>query len=90
MLALGCTEDQLASDAAASEFLSRTQILLPALFPVSTFPQQAHSSDGKMDKSQHLLRFGIPSAEQQPQPPLVLAKPPPRFGLLLIGGASVR
>ena len=72
-------------DASAQEYLAKTQVLLAALLP----SRPAHAT-AKADKTSSLLLFGSPAAEQGFEPALQLVKPPPRFGLLLVGGAALK
>ncbi|KAI0328133.1 hypothetical protein GY45DRAFT_1255614 [Cubamyces sp. BRFM 1775] len=72
-------------EASAQEYLAKTQVLLAALLP--SHPVQ---STAKADKSSSLLLFGSPAAEQGFEPALQLVKPPPRLGLLLVGGAVLK
>ncbi|KAL1951513.1 hypothetical protein VTO73DRAFT_662 [Trametes versicolor] len=75
-------------DASTQEFLTKTQVLLAPLLP-SRAPQGARPTK-KADKSSSLLLFGTPGVEQGFEPALELVKTPPRFGLLLVGGAALR
>ncbi|KAI0778364.1 hypothetical protein BD413DRAFT_465008 [Trametes elegans] len=70
------------------EYLHKTQILLAGLLP----PRPLAGSEPlpKTDKPSSLLLFGVPGAEQGFEPAVELVKPPPRFGLLLVGGAALR
>ncbi|KAI0654239.1 hypothetical protein C8Q70DRAFT_1087860 [Cubamyces menziesii] len=72
-------------DASAQEYLAKTQVLLAALLP----SRPTHAT-AKADKTSSLLLFGSPAAEQGFEPALQLVKPPPRFGLLLVGGAALK
>ncbi|KDR85455.1 hypothetical protein GALMADRAFT_132149 [Galerina marginata CBS 339.88] len=62
----------------ASEYLARTQTLLSSLLP----PPPAPTLDAP------LLQFGIPSLGQNHDSAVDLAKPSPRFGMLLVGNAD--
>ncbi|KAJ7597522.1 Vps51/Vps67 domain-containing protein [Mycena floridula] len=68
-------------DAKASDYLARTQILFASLLPQPTLPAGG-------DKFGSLLAIGVPAAEQQFHPAIEVAKPSPRFGLLLVGSAT--
>lgn len=59
----------------ASEYLLRSQTLLSILLPASKIPN--------LDVP--LLQFGVPAAGQSYNPATDLAKPSPRFGMLLVG-----
>ncbi|KAH9898216.1 hypothetical protein C8Q73DRAFT_788419 [Cubamyces lactineus] len=72
-------------DASAQEYLTKTQVLLAALLPSHPIHTTA-----KGDKPSSLLFLGFPAAEQGFEPALQLVKPPPRFGLLLVGGAALK
>ena len=74
----------------AEGYLARTQILLAGLLPSRRLPSVGPASSFKSEKPSNLLLYGVPAVEQQFEPALELVKPPPRFGLLLVGGASVR
>ncbi|RDX51056.1 hypothetical protein OH76DRAFT_1507349 [Lentinus brumalis] len=75
---------------AAREYLSRTQILLAGLLPSHHNASSHPAPLAKSEKPSSLLPYGAPSIEQRFEPAVELVKPPPRFGLLLVGGASVR
>lgn len=75
-------------DASTQEFLTKTQVLLAPLLP-SRAPQGIRPTK-KADKASSLLLFGTPGVEQGFEPALELVKTPPRFGLLLVGGAALR
>ncbi|OJT10057.1 Conserved oligomeric Golgi complex subunit 1 [Trametes pubescens] len=75
-------------DASTQEFLTKTQVLLAPLLP-SRAPQGARPTK-IAEKSSSLLLFGTPGTEQGFEPALELVKTPPRFGLLLVGGAALR
>ncbi|KAI8990445.1 hypothetical protein BD414DRAFT_458895 [Trametes punicea] len=76
-------------DASTLGYLSKTQVLLAALLP--TRPASSTiSTTKKADRTSSLLLFGPPPIEQGFDPALRLIKTPPRFGLLLAGGAAVK
>jgi hypothetical protein len=62
----------------ASEYLARTQTLFSIILPCPSAPI--------FDTP--LLRFGAPSAGQNHQSAISLAKPSPRFGMLLVGDSG--
>ena len=78
-------------NASAQEYLSRTQILLAGLLP-SQLRRDPETTEvtTKAGKPSNLLLYGTPVVETKFEPALELVKPPPRFGLLLVGGAAVR
>ncbi|KAI0734996.1 hypothetical protein C8Q76DRAFT_710587 [Earliella scabrosa] len=73
------------------EYLSRTQNLFAGLLP-SPPPREAEPTtpSSKSEKPSSLLHYGTPAIEQRFEPALDLVKTPPRFGLLLVGGTTVR
>ncbi|KAI0719966.1 hypothetical protein C8T65DRAFT_634464 [Cerioporus squamosus] len=75
---------------AARDYLSRTQILLAGLMPSRHLPSSHPALPTKSEKPSSLLLYGTPSVEQRFEPAVELVKPPPRFGLLLVGGGTVR
>ena len=77
-------------DMSVREYLRRAQILLAGLVPSIPPAPAEGSSPTKTDKISALLLYGAPAVEQRFEPALELAKPPPRFGLLLVGGSSNR
>ncbi|KAI0375182.1 hypothetical protein BV20DRAFT_960271 [Pilatotrama ljubarskyi] len=81
-------EVQPQSDIAASthEYLTKTQVLLAPLLPSRPFSPSKVTKGA--EKSSRLLLFGTPAVEQGFEPALQLVKTPPRFGLLLVGGAA--
>lgn len=66
-------------DRSASETLSRTQMLITALLPVS-----AHPAKDSGDKLAALLSHGVPAVDTTFVPAVNLAQPSSRFPLLLI------
>lgn len=66
-------------DRSASETLSRTQMLITALLPVS-----AHPAKESGDKLAALLSHGVPTVDTTFVPAVNLAQPSSRFPLLLI------
>ncbi|KAI6115269.1 hypothetical protein EV401DRAFT_1865363 [Pisolithus croceorrhizus] len=66
-------------DRSASETLTRTQMLITALLPVS-----AHSAKDSGDKLAALLPHGVPTVDTTFVPAVNLAQPSSRFPLLLI------
>ncbi|RPD55909.1 hypothetical protein L227DRAFT_509454 [Lentinus tigrinus ALCF2SS1-6] len=72
------------------DYLSRTQILLAGLLPSHPLRGSQHTPPPKAEKPSTLLLYGTPSVEQRFEPALELIKPPQRFGLLLVGGATIR
>ncbi|OSD03253.1 hypothetical protein PYCCODRAFT_1409591 [Trametes coccinea BRFM310] len=75
-------------EASAQEYLAKTQILFATLLPSRPLTEVA--STRKSEKPSSLLLFGTPPAEHGFESALQLIKPPPRFGLLLAGGAALR
>ncbi|KAI0639590.1 hypothetical protein C8Q77DRAFT_1224547 [Trametes polyzona] len=75
-------------DASTQAYITKTQVLLAPLLPALPAPDLQPAN--KTEKTSSLLLFGIPGAEQGFEPALELVKPPPRFGLLLVGGAALR
>lgn len=78
--------------AVIEQHLRRTQILLAPLLPPIA-PKTAappNKSFTKDIRTESLLQFGVPAAEQTAQPVIVLAKPGPRFGSLLVGSTVPR
>jgi len=73
-------DDAMLSDLekTASDYLARTQTLLSGLLP----PPSTLALDAP------LLQFGNPSAGPSHIPAIDLAKPSPRFGMLLVGNAD--
>ncbi|KAI0673317.1 hypothetical protein C8Q78DRAFT_1067674 [Trametes maxima] len=74
-------------DTSAEEYLTKTQVLLAPLLPTY---RPTTSETKKGDKQSTLLLFGPPAAEHGFESALQLVKTPPRFGLLLVGGAALR
>jgi len=64
--------------ASASDYLVRSQTLLSILLPAPAIPN--------LDIP--LLQFGVPPAGQSYNSSTDLAKPTPRFGMLLVGKAE--
>ncbi|CDO72958.1 hypothetical protein BN946_scf185007.g12 [Trametes cinnabarina] len=81
-------EPEVDFDSSTQAYLAKTQILLASLLP--SRPAAEVGPTGKADKSSSLLLFGIPPAEHGFESALQLIKTPPRFGLLLAGGAALR
>ncbi|KIM47756.1 hypothetical protein M413DRAFT_439424 [Hebeloma cylindrosporum] len=65
-------------EATVSEYLARTQTLFSSILPSPSPPI--------FDTP--LLQFGVPSAGQHQQSAISLAKPSPRFGMLLVGNSG--
>ncbi|KAF8807829.1 hypothetical protein BYT27DRAFT_7189922 [Phlegmacium glaucopus] len=65
-------------ESCASEYLARTQTLFSGLLP--SLSETAPESQ--------LLQFGVPSTRQNYHSVLDLAKPSPRFGMLLVGNTD--
>jgi hypothetical protein len=78
-------------DPLLEQHILRTQILLaPLLPPASSHPPTNPSkSSAKDTRTESLLLFGVPPAEQATQPVMDLVKPGPRFGSLLVGSTPV-
>ncbi|EAU92794.2 hypothetical protein CC1G_01839 [Coprinopsis cinerea okayama7 len=72
------------ADKVAAEHLARTQTLLSLLLPSAS---RLQASTAGAAAGQFLL-FDSPSSKQEYQPALEVAKPSPRFGLLLVGSAG--
>ncbi|KAI0652031.1 hypothetical protein C8Q79DRAFT_73511 [Trametes meyenii] len=73
-------------NASTEEYLSKTQVLLAPLLPTHG---PAMSKVNKGDKRSALLLFGPSTTEHGFESALQLVKTPPRFGLLLVGGAAL-
>ena len=73
------------------QHILRTQILLAPLLPPapSQPPKNPSKSSAKDTRTESLLLFGVPPAEQATQPVMDLVKPGPRFGSLLVGSTPV-
>ncbi|TFK36962.1 hypothetical protein BDQ12DRAFT_608918 [Crucibulum laeve] len=69
----------------ASDCIPRMQTLLAPLLPPMKRPELSPDTG---DKLAGLLQYGIPSSDQQFHSAIDLAKPSPRFGLLLVGGST--
>ncbi|KAH6916980.1 hypothetical protein BKA70DRAFT_1091376 [Coprinopsis sp. MPI-PUGE-AT-0042] len=76
-------------DDVASEYLARTQTLLSTLLPCSTHVQTSTpaATNGSISQAR-LLLFDTPSTKQEYQSALEVAKPSPRFGLLLVNSSE--
>ncbi|KAI0361425.1 hypothetical protein OH77DRAFT_1492477 [Trametes cingulata] len=74
--------------ASAHKYLTKTQVLLASLLPSRSLSPQKSSKE--VEKPSSLLLFGTPAVEQGFEPALRLVKTPPRFGLLLVGGAALK
>ncbi|KAK7695275.1 hypothetical protein QCA50_002465 [Cerrena zonata] len=70
------------------ETLSRHRMLLAALLPASLTSNSTTTISGKATTSPKFVRSG--TTESQYQPAIELVKPPPRFGLLLVGSTTAR
>ncbi|TFK30900.1 hypothetical protein FA15DRAFT_662966 [Coprinopsis marcescibilis] len=79
--------DLAEAEGIASEHLSRTQTLLSTLLPCFSQIQVSISGTGPSAQGQFLL-FTAPSSKQEYQSALEVAKPSPRFGLLLVSSAA--
>ncbi|CAL1695010.1 unnamed protein product [Somion occarium] len=73
-----------------SELLSRLQIALSALLPPVPPSHQVVTAPAKGSTPSSILRPGSGAIESQYQPAVDLVKPPPRFGLLLVGSSASR
>ncbi|KAH9065792.1 hypothetical protein EDB87DRAFT_889121 [Lactarius vividus] len=73
------------------QHILRTQILLAPLLPLAPShpPKSSSKSSAKDTRTESLLLFGVPPAEQATQPVMDLVKPGPRFGSLLVGSTPV-
>ncbi|KAF8274142.1 hypothetical protein EI94DRAFT_1714815 [Lactarius quietus] len=78
-------------DPLLEQHILRTQILLAPLLPPapSQPPTNPSKSSAKDTRTESLLLFGVPPAEQATQPVMDLVKPGPRFGSLLVGSTPV-
>ena len=78
--------------AVIEQHLRRTQILLAPLLPpiAPKTPAPPNKSSTKDTRTESLLQFGVPAAEQTAKPVMDLAKPGPRFGALLVGSTVPR
>jgi hypothetical protein len=78
-------------DSLLEQHILRTQILLAPLLPPapSQPPTNPSKSSAKDTRTESLLLFGVPPAEQATQPVMDLVKPGPRFGSLLVGSTPV-
>jgi hypothetical protein len=78
--------------AVIEQYLRRAQILLAPLLPpiAPKIPAPPNKSSTKDIRTESLLQFGVPAAEQTAQPVMDLAKPGPRFGSLLVGSTLPR
>ena len=65
-------------DSCASEYLARSQTLFSGLLPPLS----------KTALESQLLQFGVPSTGQTYHSALDVAKPSPRFGMLLVGNTD--
>ncbi|KAH9944230.1 uncharacterized protein BXZ73DRAFT_87170 [Epithele typhae] len=83
------TEVSSRLESSVQEYLAKTQILLSELLPTHV-GEGERTTTNKTGKASALLLLGTPSVEQRFEPALELVKTPPRFGLLLVGGAPVR
>lgn len=84
--------ESLMSPKAAKAFVSNTESAVTQALPrlqllLSLFFIDAGSITPASNASS-LLPRGVPAAESSPAPTLVLAKPPSRFGLLLVPGSA--
>lgn len=88
LLQLAETDSMMDLQGSAADYLARTQILFAPLLP--QLAPQSESSPPASDKFGSLLPYGTPAVEQQFQPAIELAKPSPRFGLLLVNSSFTR
>ena len=70
------------------EVLSRHRMPLAALLPAGLVSRPPTLVPGKGAASPKTARAG--ATESQYQPAIELVKPPPRFGLLLVGSTTAR
>ncbi|KAI0082081.1 hypothetical protein K474DRAFT_1694424 [Panus rudis PR-1116 ss-1] len=79
------------TDSSASlQELQRLQTLLYSLLPARVLSSDDQQHKAKVERNVPSMPLGTPKADPQQHAILDLAKPSPRFGLLLVGGATSR